>query len=129
MNPTANTVDVSLDTELSIPGGIAVTLEPITLELYRAETKPDIIPYTKVALPSYHVEGDTQVSVQSQTTKITNMKQFILFLHRAVYGKTFTMSAYGATMAHIGALNLPIHLDKDIELNGKLHRVVNRRKS
>lgn len=119
MSPTLNSTVLSLTASLKIPPPFKVRLEPLTLQLYRPETKPDIIPYVNFALAEQWVKGNTTISVVNQTVEIADKKEFIEFLRGAVLNEKFVLAARGETTAHLGKLKAKVKLDKEIELFGE----------
>jgi hypothetical protein len=117
MNPTPSSVSYSLSSSLKIPAGLTVDLKPIILNLYTNETGPSN-PYMRVSLPEYHLKGETAISITNQTATILDQAQFQTFLGNAVNSKQFTLSAGGSTVAYLGALKVPITLNKEVQLNG-----------
>lgn len=116
-NPTPDGITFSLVANLALPGGIGVDLKPMTLGLYTNTTGPTD-PYLKVSLPEYHLKGKSVLSVTNDTAKILNQTQFEDFLSIAVNSVNFSMSAYGKTDAYIGAIKIPLTLDKKVEMPG-----------
>ena len=119
MKPTPNSTVLSLKASLKIPPPFKVRLEPLTLQLYRPETKPDIKPYVNFQLAEQYVKGNTTIEIVNQTVEIADKEQFVEFLRSAVVNEKFTLAARGETTAHLGALKAKVKLDKEIELNGK----------
>lgn len=117
MNPSPDSVTVSLSAGFRIPKGFKVRLDPITLSLFNRNVTP-IVPYINLALPEETFEGKATISITNQTVTLLDRGQFIDFLTVAVYGKTFKISAKGTTTAHLGALRAKLTLDKDVELHG-----------
>lgn len=117
MTPRPDNVTVSLQAGLTVPAGISVSLDPITLYLFNRNVTP-IQPYVAVSLPEQHLKGKAHIDISNQTVTILDKDQFINFLTAAVYGEKFTFSAQGSTEAHLGALKTGLTLDKDVELNG-----------
>ncbi|GAM35148.1 hypothetical protein TCE0_017f03247 [Talaromyces pinophilus] len=117
MNPSPDSVTVSLSAGFKIPKGFKVRLDPIALSLFNRNVTP-IVPYINIALPEETFEGKANISITNQTVTLLDRGQFIDFLTVAVYEKTFKMSAKGTTTAHLGALRAKFTLDKDVELNG-----------
>ncbi|PCH06625.1 Protein of unknown function DUF3712 [Penicillium occitanis (nom. inval.)] len=117
MNPSPDSVTVSLSAGFKIPKGFKVRLDPIALSLFNRNVTP-FVPYINVALPEETFEGKANISITNQTVTLLDRGQFIDFLTVAVYEKTFKMSAKGTTTAHLGALRAKLTLDKDVELNG-----------
>jgi hypothetical protein len=107
----------SLAASLNVPLGLRVNIDPLNLTLFNREVEP-IQPYATVPLRHYSLKGVTNITITNQTTKVQDQDQFIIFLAKAVYSKTFVLSAKGSTIAHLGALKAPVTLDKDIELSG-----------
>ncbi|OOQ89561.1 hypothetical protein PEBR_07759 [Penicillium brasilianum] len=117
LDPKVNQVSFTLDTSLNVPMGLRVRTDPISLSLFHRDVQP-MQPYLVVNLPSYSLKGNTNMTVTQNNTDILNEDQFIKTLTQAVYSKRFTMSAKGSTVGHLGALNAPLTIDKDIELDG-----------
>lgn len=128
MNPTFNSTVLSLNASLKIPPPFKVRLEPLTLQLYRPETKPNIVPYVNFPLGEQWVKGNTTISVVNQTVEIADKKEFIAFLRDAVVNEKFVLAARGETTAHLGALKAKIKLDKQIELYGEANCIPMHRK-
>jgi hypothetical protein len=118
MSPTLNSTVVSLRASIKVPPPFTVNLEPITLQLYRPETKP-FTPYIEIPLEAQKLKGNTTITITNQTINILEKREFIEFLRSAVTNEKFVMAARGKTTAKIGALKADITLDKHIELNGK----------
>ncbi|KAL5360485.1 hypothetical protein BJX96DRAFT_184575 [Aspergillus floccosus] len=117
IDPTPDTVTFSIDTALTVPAGLKVKTQPIALNLFNRGVKP-MLTYLTVNLPSYTLNGHTKMHVTQSDTKIQDMDQWVDALNTAVYNKEFTLSAKGATVAHLGALKADLTLDKDIKLAG-----------
>lgn len=117
MNPSPDSVTVSLSAGFKIPKGFKVRLDPIALSLFNRNVT-QFVPYINVALPEETFEGKANISITNQTVTLLDRGQFIDFLTVAVYEKKFKMSAKGTTTAHLGALRAKLTLDKDVELNG-----------
>ncbi|KAH8699234.1 hypothetical protein BGW36DRAFT_426906 [Talaromyces proteolyticus] len=117
MSPRPDNVIVSLQAGLTVPAGISVNLESITLSLFNRNVTP-FQPYVAVNVPGQHLKGRSHVDISNQTVTILNKSQFVAFLREVVYSKCFTLSAKGSTTAHIGALKVPLTLNKDVQLNG-----------
>ncbi|KAL4914849.1 hypothetical protein BDW62DRAFT_219801 [Aspergillus aurantiobrunneus] len=116
-NPKPDAVTFTLDTGLTIPLGLSVTLDPFDLDLFNRDSDPEIT-YITVPVPEYTVKGTTNISVTSEDTAVFDQDEFIKALTKAVYSKRFTLSAVGKTTGHLGALKAAITLDKDVELDG-----------
>lgn len=117
LDPKPDRVSFSLKTSLSIPAGIKVHIDPVNLTLFIRDEKP-VEPYLMVPLHGYDLSGTTNISVTRNDTKILDKPDFIQVLTHAVYQRRFTMSAKGSTVGHLGALDAPLTLNKDVELNG-----------
>ncbi|KAJ5542745.1 hypothetical protein N7461_008748 [Penicillium sp. DV-2018c] len=117
LNPRPDQVDFVLHTSLKVPLGIRIRTEPLSLNLFNRNTKPRKT-YLRVDLPAYSLKGNTKLDVTKNDTKILDVDEFIKTLEDAVYNERFIMSAKGSTIGHLGALNTPLTLDKDIKLNG-----------
>ncbi|KAL4964934.1 DUF3712 domain-containing protein [Aspergillus stella-maris] len=117
-NPKPDAVTFTLDTGLKIPlPGITVKLDTFELDLFNRDSDPEIT-YLTVPVPDQSVKGKTNISVTSADTPVLDQDEFVKTLSKAVYSKRFTMSAIGKTTGHLGALETPITLDKDVELDG-----------
>jgi hypothetical protein len=119
LDPKVSQVSFTLDTSLNVPMGLRIRTDPISLSLFHRDVQP-MQPYLVVNLPSYSLKGNTNMTVTQDNTDILNEDQFIKTLTQAVYSKRFTMSAKGSTVGHLGALNAPLTIDKDIELDGTI---------
>lgn len=126
LKPTPDGIVFSLSATLDVPLGLSVQIDPFNLSLFNRDIAPRI-PYISVELPAFHLKGKSEITITNQTTKILDMEQFTEFLSVAVYSKSFTLSAYGKTTAHLGALHAPLTLDKDVTLNGMIHTLVSPR--
>lgn len=120
MHPTPTTVEYSLVASLKVPPPFTVELDPLTLSLFVNDNNSKVVPYVNVNLPEYHLHGNTTVAITNQTAGILNKDVFETFLHNAVYSKYFTLSASGATNAHLGKLKAHIHMDKSVQLAGRI---------
>lgn len=129
MQPTPGSVVLSLNASLKIPPPFTIRLEPLTLQLYRPETKPNIKPYINYHLPEQHLKGNATISVVNQTVEIIDVEEFTEMLKNAVYDEKFIMAARGEATAHIGALKAKVTLDKEIELSGKSRMTFDVRKA
>lgn len=119
LDPKPDRVSFSLHTSLSIPAGIKVHIDPINLTLFIRD-EPPIEPYLRIPLHGQDLAGTTDITVTRNDTKILDKPDFIQVLTHAVYQKSIIMSAKGSTMGHLGALDAPLTLNKDIELAGML---------
>ncbi|KAJ6100077.1 hypothetical protein N7467_001612 [Penicillium canescens] len=117
LNPNADQFTLILHTSLDVPPGLRIRTEPLNLSLFNRDVTP-MEPYLTFALPAYSLRGKTNLSITRNVTDILNMKQFVNTLASATYNKSFTISAKGSTIGHLGALKTPLTVDKDIELNG-----------
>ncbi|KAI1847931.1 hypothetical protein JX266_006044 [Neoarthrinium moseri] len=108
---------VGLQTALDVPAGLTVSLDGFKLFLYNADTNP-FSPYTSVVLPRQSVSGHTVLSIDNQIVNIGNRSEINKWLERTLYNKTTDISVRADTMAHLGALKAPIHLDKTVTING-----------
>lgn len=118
MQPTPDSVVLSLRASLKIPKPFKVRLEPFTLTLFRPETKPNIIPYVNFDFPETWVQGNTTIEIINQKVAIANRDEFTEFLRAAVEGQIFKLAARGETTAHMGALKAKVTLDKEVEMGG-----------
>lgn len=118
MQPTPDSVVLSLTASLKIPKPFKVRLEPFTLVLFRPETKPNIIPYVNFDFAETWVKGNTTIEIVNQKVTIANRDEFKEFLKTAVESKTFKLAARGETTAHLGALKAKVTLDKEVEMEG-----------
>lgn len=118
IRPTPDTITFSLAASLNAPLGLSVEIDAFNLSLFNRQVKP-MTPFITVPLGKTHLKGNSELTVTNQTTHILDETQFVDFLANAVYSKTFTLSAYGKTTAHLGKLKIPLKLDKDVELDGK----------
>jgi hypothetical protein len=119
MKPGPDSITVSLVASLKVPLGLTVKLDATELHLYSPETKP-FSPYVTVTLPAQKLKGNTTISLLNQTVKIQNMTEFTAFLKKAVYAEEFVLYAKAKSTAHLGKLNVKIHLNKGVKLKGKL---------
>ncbi|KAJ5718842.1 uncharacterized protein N7483_009924 [Penicillium malachiteum] len=117
LDPTPSSVSFVLHTSLKIPLGLRIRINAFNLSLFNRDVQP-MTPYITVKLPSYSLKGHTAMTIEQHNTLILNESQFLDTLTDAVYQERFTMSAKGSTVGHLGALNAPLTLNKDIELNG-----------
>lgn len=122
MNPSPDSLTISLNAGFKIPKGFKVRLDPITLSLFNRNVTP-IVPYINISLPEETFEGEATINIRNQTVTLLDRDQLIDFLTMAVFGKTFTISAKGTTTAHLGALKAKLTLDKDVELSGESLRL------
>ena len=125
LKPTPNGIVFSLSATLDVPLGLSVQIDPFNLSLFNRDREPRT-PYVSVELQAFHLKGKSEIIITNQTTNILDMDQFTQFLSVAVYSKNFTLSAYGKTTAHLGALKAPLTLNKDVTLNGMFHTQVYR---
>jgi hypothetical protein len=116
-NPTADTITVSLVASLKVPLGMSVSLATTSLHLYRPETKP-FTPYLTVTLPAQKLKGNATIAIENQVVKIENMVEFLGFLTEAVYAEEFVLNAKASTTAHLGAIKIPLKLNKGVKLKG-----------
>lgn len=118
MDPQTGSVRVGLTASLKVPKPFSVDLKPVNLSLF---VRPDYdSPYVVIGLPEYHLKGNSTIAVKDQIVKLEDRTEFITFLHNAVYGKTFKLSARGTTTAWVGKLKAKVTLDKDVELYGTM---------
>ncbi|KAJ6077345.1 uncharacterized protein N7446_000281 [Penicillium canescens] len=117
LSPNADQFTFILHISLDVPRGLRIRTDPLNLSLFNRDVTP-MEPYLTVALPGYSLRGKTELSITRNVTDILNMKQFVNTLASAVYNKSFTISAKGSTIGHLGALKTPLIVDKDIELKG-----------
>lgn len=118
LRPTPDSITFSLAASLNVPLGLSVEIDAFNLSLFNRQVKP-MTPFITVPLGKTHLKGNSELTVTNQTTHILDETQFVDFLANAVYSKTFTLSAYGKTTAHLGKLKIPLKLDKDVELDGE----------
>jgi hypothetical protein len=109
-------VKIGLSTELSVPGGITVSLDPLELWLYNKDT-PGFSPYTMVPMDKTEVSGTTEITVEDTTVGIGNRTELHSWLRTMLYQKTTLISVKGNTTAHLGALHFNINLKKTVEVN------------
>jgi hypothetical protein len=121
MNPTPDSVTYSLVASLNVPKPFSVEIDPVTLDLFVPDKSP-IVPYAKVTLGQQTLYGNSSITVNNQTAKISDYGEWVHFLTDAVLSETFTLAASGNSEAHLGALKVPFNLDKRIELKGKTSR-------
>ena len=117
-NPAPDHIKFSLRSSLKIPGPFTVTLKPIRLFLYNRDTAV-YSPYAYVDLEEQHVKGNYTLDVKDHVAPITNRSEFEGFLNDAFYGQKVALSVKGSTTASIGALKVPVKLEKTVEINGK----------
>lgn len=117
LDPTPDSVTFTLHTSLSIPADLRVRIDALSLTLFNRDVTP-VEPYLIVPLSSYNLKGTTSISVTRNNSHIYDKQQLIIALTRAVYQERFTLSAKGATVGHLGALDAPLKLNKDVELDG-----------
>jgi hypothetical protein len=109
-------VKIGLSTELSVPGGITVSLDPLELWLYNKDT-PGFFPYTMVPMDKTEVSGTTEITVEDTTVGVGNRTELHSWLRTMLYQKTTLISVKGNTTAHLGALHFNINLKKTVEVN------------
>jgi hypothetical protein len=117
MRPTAGGVQFSLDASFKVPPGITVGLKPFTIGLFN-EGGNSSNPYLKLSLPEIKLKGNTTISVANQETQILDLAQFTDFIGTYVKSEEFTISESASTNAFLGALNVPIKLNKNIKMKG-----------
>ncbi|KAJ5697122.1 hypothetical protein N7488_010806 [Penicillium malachiteum] len=117
LDPTPSSVSFVLHTSLKIPLGLRIRTNAFNLSLFNRDVHP-FTPYITVGLPSYSLKGRTAMTIEQNNTLILNESQLLDTLTNAVYQERFTMSAKGSTVGHLGALEAPITLNKNIVLNG-----------
>ncbi|RDW84320.1 hypothetical protein BP6252_01910 [Coleophoma cylindrospora] len=115
LNPSPNSVQMSLVSTIDTPSAITTNLKPLNLSLAGPDNKT---PFLAILLPEKDLKGKTTIEVQGQTAAITNMESFESFLAVAMYNKNFTMQATGTTDAFLGAIRAPVTLNKQIEMAG-----------
>jgi hypothetical protein len=93
------------------------------LSLFTRDAGPDK-PYIVVPVAEYVLGKDTNITITNQTTPIIDIDNFTRVLADAAFSKTFYLSVKGSTTAHLGALKANLRLEKDIQLNGKLRRLL-----
>lgn len=117
LDPKLDSVSFTLNTALNLPIKLKVHTDAFDLSLFQRNVTP-IDPYLIVGMPAFDLKGDTDITVTKNNTKIIKKDRFIQVLTQAVYNKKFTMSAKGTTNGYLGALKVPLTLDKTIELDG-----------
>ena len=118
LDPTPETLTVSLDTTLDIPlKATTIDTEPFSLGLFNRATKP-MQPYLDLSLPKYKLRGTSNMQISNKDCQIASQGELIRVLSNALHSTEFKLSALGSTMAHLGALDADITLDKNINLVG-----------
>ena len=110
---------MSLRSSLKIPlPGVTVVLKPFPLYLFNKQTVP-YTPYLYTNISEQHLKGSGEFNIQDQLSPILNSSELEVFLHNFFYGQTVNVSVHGETTAKIGALSLPITMEKTITIGGE----------
>ncbi|RDW71753.1 hypothetical protein BP5796_07787 [Coleophoma crateriformis] len=115
LNPQPNSVQVSINSSIKVTNAFSARLKPMNLSFTRPGST---IVYTQVSLPELHIKGNTEISVQNQTTPIVNMTAWVEFLKSAVYSDKFALTVRGQTDAYLGKIRAHVNLNKNLELTG-----------
>lgn len=119
LDPTPDSISLSLDTKLDIPlKATTIKTDPFTLALFNRDTKPRT-PYLNLNLPKYTLRGTSQMEISNKNAPFANVDEFKKVLASALHSKEFQLSARGSTKGHIsGALHSDLTLDKNSKLEG-----------
>lgn len=114
LNPTADSIQMSLVSSIDTPSTITTTMKPLSLALAGQDSSP----FTTLTIPETTLRGNTTIEVTRQTVVISNMTAFDTFLATYTYSKDFVLGAKGKTNTFVGAIHAPITLDKTLVLSG-----------
>lgn len=119
LDPTPDSISVSLDTILDIPlKATTIKTDPFTLELFNRDTKPRT-PYLNLDLPKYTLRGTSSLQISEDNAPFASQTEFMKVLSSALHSREFQLSARGSTTGHIsGALHSDLTLDKNVKLEG-----------
>ncbi|KAI0483936.1 hypothetical protein GGR56DRAFT_544 [Xylariaceae sp. FL0804] len=106
---------IGLETALTVPAGLTVSLDPLDLFLYNKDS-PEFSPYLTVPLGRQELKGHTVINIQNQTISVGNRTELNAWLTSALNDVTTSVSVRGNTTAHLGALKAHIHLEKTVEI-------------
>ncbi|KAJ4385784.1 hypothetical protein N0V93_010215 [Gnomoniopsis smithogilvyi] len=104
----------SFTTIFSIPGGFSVRMDPYGLSMYNTFT-PGFFPYTYAEMPesALHLKGATKFTLNA-TTPVLNDTEVSKWVNATVNGDTTSFSFRASTVLHLGALKMPVNIDKSV---------------
>ncbi|KAL2364415.1 hypothetical protein RJZ56_002673 [Blastomyces dermatitidis] len=117
MNPTPDSLDYSISASLKVPAPFIVQLDPLTINLDRAQDTPEQA-YVGIPLPRLELKGNLTIELVDETVPILHQVDFTKFLFELTHQRTFVLAVEGITVAYLGKLRAKVKLDKKLELNG-----------
>ncbi|EQL37894.1 hypothetical protein BDFG_00922 [Blastomyces dermatitidis ATCC 26199] len=117
MNPTPDSLDYSISASLKVPAPFIVQLDPLTINLDRAQDTPEQ-EYVGIPLPRLELKGNPTIELVDETVPILHQVDFTKFLFELTHQRTFVLAVEGITVAYLGKLRAKVKLDKKLELNG-----------
>ncbi|EGE80891.2 hypothetical protein BDDG_03832 [Blastomyces dermatitidis ATCC 18188] len=117
MNPTPDSLDYSISASLKVPAPFIVQLDPLTINLDRAQDTPEQA-YVGIPLPRLELKGNPTIELVDETVPILHQVDFTKFLFELTHQRTFVLAVEGITVAYLGKLRAKVKLDKKLELNG-----------
>lgn len=115
---TNDKVLVGIHTELEIPAGIKVKLDPFELNLYNKETE-GFYPFAGIWTDDLTAEGKTDVVIRDQTVAVRNRTELHRWLSGMLRDKETEISVKGKAKAHLGKLKFNLNFQKTIPLSAQ----------
>ena len=117
-NPGLDSLRLSMVSSLKVPLGLSVTLTPFPFYLFNRETTP-YTPYAYINISEQHLKGNGKLAIENALAPILDETEITSFLSNFFNNQTVGLSVRGSTVAKIGALRIPLTLDKTIHISGK----------
>jgi hypothetical protein len=113
MNPTPDTVRMTLETKVNLKLALGVRLDPVVFYTFVRKYGHENA-YAGIEIPGQTVKGNYSLGVDDQFTPLLNLTTWEAFVHQVVYQKETALSLYGKTTGYLGVLKNHIVLDRDI---------------
>ncbi|KAJ5782020.1 hypothetical protein N7457_003794 [Penicillium paradoxum] len=115
MNPTPDTVRMSLETKVNLKLALGVRLDPVTFDVFVRSSGHEH-PWAGVKIPGQTIKGNYSLIVNDQLTPLLNQTTWETFIREAVFQKETYLSLYADATGYLGALKNHLTLDKDIKI-------------
>ncbi|KAJ5120997.1 uncharacterized protein N7515_008958 [Penicillium bovifimosum] len=113
MNPTPESVRMTLETKINLKLALPVRLDPVVFYTFVRKFGHET-PYAAIDIPGQTVKGNYSLGVYDQFTPLLNLTTWEEFVHQAVYQEKTSLSLYGKTTGYLGVLKNKITLDRNI---------------
>ncbi|KAK2756529.1 hypothetical protein FQN54_005422 [Arachnomyces sp. PD_36] len=116
-NPDANSMSVSITSEIRIPDRLQVSLDPFRVSFFLEDTKEDPVIIGEMDLPFLTFKSNERIIIDDQRMTIVNFEEFARLILDVGHKPKIRIAGMSRTKVHAGPIHTWMDIYKVIELD------------